>query len=54
MSLRTPLYDWHVKAGARVRVKLTMVNENRRYHVAQRLSRPAAPVAPWVRESRGC
>ena len=25
---------WHVKAGARVRVKLTMVNENRRYHVA--------------------
>jgi len=25
---------WHVKAGSRVRVKLTMVNENRRYHVA--------------------
>ncbi|CAN5384668.1 hypothetical protein BH11MYX1_BH11MYX1_49690 [soil metagenome] len=25
---------WHVKAGARVRVKLKMVNENRRYHVA--------------------
>jgi uncharacterized protein YfaS (alpha-2-macroglobulin family) len=25
---------WHVKAGARVRVKLTMVNENRRYMVA--------------------
>ncbi|MCX5743248.1 MAG: hypothetical protein NT062_12210 [Proteobacteria bacterium] len=25
---------WHVKAGARVRVKLSMVNENRRYHVA--------------------
>jgi hypothetical protein len=25
---------WHVKAGARVRVKLNMVNENRRYHVA--------------------
>ncbi|MBL9020100.1 MAG: Ig-like domain-containing protein [Myxococcales bacterium] len=25
---------WHVKAGAKVRVKLTMVNENRRYHVA--------------------
>jgi hypothetical protein len=25
---------WHIKAGARVRVKLTMVNENRRYHVA--------------------
>ncbi len=25
---------WHIKAGTRVRVKLTMVNENRRYHVA--------------------
>ncbi|MFN0253264.1 MAG: hypothetical protein ACKV2T_40715 [Kofleriaceae bacterium] len=25
---------WRMKAGARVRVKLTMVNENRRYHVA--------------------
>jgi uncharacterized protein YfaS (alpha-2-macroglobulin family) len=25
---------WHVKAGARVRVRLTMVNDNRRYHVA--------------------
>ena len=25
---------WHIKAGARVRVKLTMVNEDRRYHVA--------------------
>ena len=25
---------WHIKAGARVRVKLSMVNENRRYHVA--------------------
>ncbi|MBA3458543.1 MAG: Ig-like domain-containing protein [Deltaproteobacteria bacterium] len=25
---------WHMKAGARVRVKLKMVNENRRYHVA--------------------
>ncbi|MEO8843521.1 MAG: DUF6049 family protein [Kofleriaceae bacterium] len=25
---------WHVKAGTRVRIKLTMVNENRRYHVA--------------------
>ena len=25
---------WHIKAGARVRVKLKMVNENRRYHVA--------------------
>ena len=25
---------WHIKAESRVRVKLTMVNENRRYHVA--------------------
>src|SRR5262249_36461842 len=25
---------WHIKAGARVKIKLTMVNENRRYHVA--------------------
>src|SRR5204863_2785363 len=25
---------WHVKAGARVRVKLTMINEDRRYQVA--------------------
>jgi uncharacterized protein YfaS (alpha-2-macroglobulin family) len=25
---------WHIKAGARVRVKITMVAENRRYHVA--------------------
>jgi uncharacterized protein YfaS (alpha-2-macroglobulin family) len=25
---------WHIKAGSRVRVKITMVNENRRYHVA--------------------
>ncbi len=25
---------WHVKAGARVRVKITMVADNRRYHVA--------------------
>jgi uncharacterized protein YfaS (alpha-2-macroglobulin family) len=25
---------WHVKAGARVRVRIKMVNENRRYHVA--------------------
>jgi len=25
---------WHIKAGARVRVKLAMANENRRYHVA--------------------
>jgi hypothetical protein len=25
---------WHVKAGSRVRVELTMVTDNRRYHVA--------------------
>jgi hypothetical protein len=25
---------WHIKAGARVKVKLTMVADNRRYHVA--------------------
>ena len=25
---------WHIKAGARVRVRMTMVNESRRYHVA--------------------
>jgi hypothetical protein len=25
---------WHVKAGARVRVRITMVADNRRYHVA--------------------
>ncbi len=25
---------WHIKAGARVRVQLTMVADNRRYHVA--------------------
>jgi uncharacterized protein YfaS (alpha-2-macroglobulin family) len=25
---------WHIKAGARVRVRLTLVNESRRYHVA--------------------
>jgi hypothetical protein len=25
---------WHIKAGSRVRVRLTMVADNRRYHVA--------------------
>ncbi len=25
---------WHIKAGARVRVRISLVNENRRYHVA--------------------
>jgi alpha-2-macroglobulin len=31
---RLPDGTWKIKAGARVRVKLNMVNENRRYHVA--------------------
>ncbi|MCX5746092.1 MAG: MG2 domain-containing protein [Proteobacteria bacterium] len=31
---RAPDGVWHIKAGARVRVKLEMANENRRYHVA--------------------
>ncbi|MDB4954247.1 MAG: hypothetical protein JWO36_1816 [Myxococcales bacterium] len=31
---RAPDGKWHIKAGARVRVRITMVNENRRYHVA--------------------
>jgi alpha-2-macroglobulin len=32
--VRQPDGTWKIKAGARVRVRLTMVNENRRYHVA--------------------
>jgi uncharacterized protein YfaS (alpha-2-macroglobulin family) len=32
--VKQPDGTWKFKAGARVRVKLTMVNENRRYHVA--------------------
>ncbi len=32
--VRMPDGTWKVKAGARVRVKLTMVAQNRRYHVA--------------------
>jgi alpha-2-macroglobulin len=32
--VRQPDGTWKIKAGARVRIKLTMVNENRRYHVA--------------------
>lgn len=32
---------WHIKAGARVRVKLTMAADNRRYHVALVDSLPA-------------
>jgi uncharacterized protein YfaS (alpha-2-macroglobulin family) len=31
---RDPDGTWHIKAGARVRVRLTMVADNRRYHVA--------------------
>jgi len=31
---RDPDGTWHIKAGARVRVVLDLVNENRRYHVA--------------------
>ncbi|HSK02517.1 MAG TPA: hypothetical protein VK932_14795, partial [Kofleriaceae bacterium] len=31
---RLPDGTWKIKAGARVRVRVTMVNENRRYHVA--------------------
>jgi uncharacterized protein YfaS (alpha-2-macroglobulin family) len=31
---RAPDGVWHIKAGARVRIRLTMVNEHRRYHVA--------------------
>ena len=58
---------WHVKAGARVRVKLSMVNENRRYHVALVDPLPAGleamnpalattgpiPLDPKVQKSRG-
>ncbi|HLL21171.1 MAG TPA: hypothetical protein VK427_03520, partial [Kofleriaceae bacterium] len=32
--VRQPDGTWKIKAGSRVRVKLNMVNENRRYHVA--------------------
>ncbi|MBL4635538.1 MAG: hypothetical protein JKY56_16885, partial [Kofleriaceae bacterium] len=32
--IRKPDGSWEIKAGARVRVRLTMVAENRRYHVA--------------------
>lgn len=58
---------WHIKAGARVRVKLTMVNDNRRYHVALVDPMPAGleamnpalavtgpiPVDPNEQKSRG-
>ncbi|NJM91139.1 MAG: hypothetical protein HC863_02475 [Myxococcales bacterium] len=33
---------WKIKAGARVRVRLTMINDNRRYHVALVDPLPAA------------
>ncbi len=39
---------WHIRAGARVRVRLTMVADNRRYHVA--LSDPLP--AGWSRQPR--
>jgi uncharacterized protein YfaS (alpha-2-macroglobulin family) len=32
--LRQPDGTWRIKAGARVRIRLTVVNESRRYHVA--------------------
>ncbi|HEY1558925.1 MAG TPA: alpha-2-macroglobulin family protein [Kofleriaceae bacterium] len=58
---------WHVKAGARVRVRVTMVNENRRYQVALVDPIPAGfepmnpalattgpiPLDPNVQKSRG-
>lgn len=58
---------WHIKAGARVRVTLTMVNDNRRYHVALVDPMPAGleamnpalavtgpiPVDPNEQKSRG-
>jgi hypothetical protein len=58
---------WHVKAGAKVRVRLTMVNQNRRYHVALVDPLPAGlepmnpalavtgpiPLDPKVQKSRG-
>ncbi len=58
---------WRIKAGARVRVKLKMVNENRRYHVALVDPLPAGleamnsalavtgpiPTDPNVQKSRG-
>ncbi|HEY5944819.1 MAG TPA: DUF6049 family protein [Kofleriaceae bacterium] len=58
---------WHIKAGARVRVKLNMVNENRRYHVALVDPMPAGleamnpalattgplPLDPQQQQSRG-
>ena len=58
---------WHIKAGARVRVKLSMVNENRRYHVALVDPMPAGleainpalattgplPLDPTQQQSRG-
>ncbi|HEV7556717.1 MAG TPA: hypothetical protein VGO00_14730, partial [Kofleriaceae bacterium] len=59
--------SWHIKAGAKVRVRLTMVNQNRRYHVALVDPLPAGlepmnpalavtgpiPLDPNVQKSRG-
>jgi uncharacterized protein YfaS (alpha-2-macroglobulin family) len=58
---------WKIKSGSRVRVKLTMVNENRRYHVALVDPLPAGlepmnpalavtgpiPTDPKVQQSKG-
>jgi alpha-2-macroglobulin len=65
--VRQPDGTWKVKAGARVRVKLQLVNENRRYHVALVDPMPAGfepmnpalavtgpiPLDPNVQQSRG-
>jgi uncharacterized protein YfaS (alpha-2-macroglobulin family) len=64
---RRPDGTWVVKAGARVRVKLNMINENRRYHVALVDPMPAGfeamnpalavtgpiPLDPNVQKSKG-
>jgi uncharacterized protein YfaS (alpha-2-macroglobulin family) len=64
---REPDGTWKVKAGARVRIKINMVNENRRYHVALVDPMPAGfepmnpalavtgpiPVDPKASESKG-
>jgi alpha-2-macroglobulin len=65
--VRQPDGTWKIKAGARVRVRLTMVNENRRYHVALVDPMPAGleamnpalavtgpiPLDPQEQQSRG-
>ncbi len=64
---RAPDGVWHIKAGSRVRVKLHMVNENRRYQVALVDPMPAGlepmnpalavtgpiPIDPKQQQSRG-